>query len=139
MATFLLALWTVWSMRTCYRTKEKEKETRAVLVAKQRVGLPSEPLFRGSVPLAWYQKKGPVILYISCSTTVQKFLTVLEISVQISFRGRTCRSLKGPHRKKMKGAYCLELHSEQLLFYNAFKNICRFRGMTAQKFIVLAP
>ena len=39
-------------------------------------------------PLAWYQNKGPVILYISCSTSVQKILTVLEISEQVSFRGQ---------------------------------------------------
>ena len=39
----------------------------------------------------------------------------------------------------MKDAYCLELYSEQLLFNNALKNICRFRDMTAQKFMVLAP
>ena len=40
---------------------------------------------------------------------------------------------------KIKGEYCLDLNSEQLLFYNALKNICRFRDMTAQKFMVLAP
>ena len=39
----------------------------------------------------------------------------------------------------MKGAYCLKLYSEQLLFYNALKNICRFRDMTAQNFMVLDP
>ena len=100
---------------------------------------PSGPLFKGPAPSTWYQKKGPVILYNSCSTTIQKFVTVLEISVQIGFRGRTCNSLKGPHRKKMKGAYCLGLYSEQLLFYNALKNICPFRDMTAQKFMVFAP
>ena len=97
------------------------------------------PLFKGPAPFAWYQKKGPVILNISCSTTVKKILTVLEIFVQVSFRGRTCSSLKAPHRTKMKGAYCSELYSEQLLFYNALKNICRFRDMTAQKFMLLAP
>ena len=42
------------------------------------------PLFKGPAPSAWYQKKGPVILYSSCSTTVQKILTVLEISVHLS-------------------------------------------------------
>ena len=97
------------------------------------------PLFKGPAPFAWYQKKCPVILYISCWTSVQKFLSVLEISLQISFRGRTCSSLKGPHRMKIKGEYCLDLNSEQLLFYNALKNICRFRDMIAQKFMVLAP
>ena len=45
----------------------------------------------------------------------------------------------GPLSVKMKIAYCSELDSEQLLFYNAFKNICRFRDMTAKKFMVLAP
>ena len=54
-----------------------------------------------------------------CSTTVQKFLTVLEIFVQLSFMGRTCNSLKGPHRNKMKDAYCSEIYSEQILFSNA--------------------
>ena len=58
------------------------------------------PLFKEPAPSAWYQKKGPVILYISCSTTVQKFLTVLKISVHVSCRGRTCNSQKGPHRTK---------------------------------------
>ena len=64
------------------------------------------PLFKGPTPSAWYQKKGLVILYISCSTIVQKFLTVLEISVQVSLWGRTCNSIKGAHRNKMIGAYC---------------------------------
>ena len=60
-----------------------------------------DPLFKGLAASALYQKKGPVILKISCSTTVQKFLTVLEISVQVCFRGRTCNSLKGPYRNKI--------------------------------------
>ena len=63
-----------------------------------------------------YQKKGPVILYISRSTTVQKFLTVLEISVQVSCRSRTCNSLKGPHMNIMKGVYCSELYSYEGTF-----------------------
>ena len=33
------------------------------------------PLFKGPAPSAWYHNKGPVILYISCSTPVQKILT----------------------------------------------------------------
>ena len=84
------------------------------------------PLFKGPAPSAWYQKKGPVILYISCSTTVQKFLTVPDISVQVCLKVRTCNSLKGPHRNKMKGAYCSELYSELFLFYNALLYICRY-------------
>ena len=77
------------------------------------------PLFKGQIPMAWYQKKYTVILYISYSTTVQESLSVLDISVQISFRGRTCNYLKGPHRNKMKGTYCSGIYSEQLLFYSA--------------------
>ena len=57
-------------------------------------------LFKGPAPSAWYQKKGLVILYFSFSTSVQKFLTVLKISVQVNFRGWTCNYLKGPHRNK---------------------------------------
>ena len=49
-----------------------------------------------------YQKKSHVILTISCSTTVQKIPTVLEISVQVCFRGRHWGSLKGSHGKKWK-------------------------------------
>ena len=79
------------------------------------------PLFKWPAPSDWYQKKGLVILHISCSTTVQKCLAVLEISVQVSFRGQTCNSLKEPHRNKMKGAYFSELDSDQLLFYNICK------------------
>ena len=97
------------------------------------------PLFKGPAPFSWYQKKGPLILYISCSISVQKFLTVLEISLQISFRGRTCSSLKGPHRMKIKGEYCLDLNSEQLLFYKALKNICRFRDTRVQSESHFAP
>ena len=98
------------------------------------------PLFKGPVPSAWYQKIGPVILYISCSTTVQKFLSVLEIYVQVIFRSRTCNPLKGPGRKKkLKGAYCSELYSEQLLFCNALQNICCFRDIRGQRFEVLVP
>ena len=60
------------------------------------------PLFKGPAPWAWCHKKGPVIFYISCSTTDQKFLTVLEISVQVIFRGRTCNSLKDHTGTKWK-------------------------------------
>ena len=36
------------------------------------------------------------------NTTVQKFLTVLKIYVQVSFRGRTCNYLKGHTETKRK-------------------------------------
>ena len=65
-------------------------------------------LFEGPAPFAWYQKKGLVMLYISCSTTGQEVLTSFVLSVQVSFRGRTCNSLKGPYRNKMKVVYCSE-------------------------------
>ena len=72
--------------------------------------------------------------------TVQKFLTVLEISLQVRFRGPTYNSLKGPIRIKMKAAYCSDfiLYFKQLLFCNAFKNICSFRDIRGLRFAVLA-
>ena len=38
-----------------------------------------------------------------------------------------------------KNAYCLEHHFKQLLLYNAFQNVCRFRDIGGQRFVVLAP
>ena len=45
----------------------------------------------------------------------------------------------GPHSEKMKTAYCWEHDSKQLLFNNAFQNVCRFRDIRGQRFAVLAP
>ena len=45
----------------------------------------------------------------------------------------------GPLSEKMKIAYRWEHDSKQLLFNNAFKNVCRFRDIRGQRFIVLAP
>lgn len=45
--------------------------------------------------------------YMSCSTTVNRLLTLLELSVQVCFKDQTSNSLKGPYRNKIKGAYCL--------------------------------
>ena len=64
------------------------------------------PLFKLEAPSAWFKKKGPVMLYISCSTTVKQFLTILGISAQVSFWGRICNSLMRPLRNKMKCAFC---------------------------------
>ena len=72
------------------------------------------PIFKRPPPSVWYQK---ICTLNSCSTTVQKFLTILEISEQVSSRGWTYNSLKGPDRNKLKIAYCSEIYSEQLLFY----------------------
>ena len=45
----------------------------------------------------------------------------------------------GPLSVKMKIAYCSEHDSKQLLFNNAFQNVCRFRDIRGQKFAILAP
>ena len=45
----------------------------------------------------------------------------------------------GPFRNAMKGAYCSELNSEQLLFNDALKYFCCFRDIRSQKYAVLAP
>ena len=75
------------------------------------------PLFKGPAPFAWYQKKGLVILYISCSTTVQKILTVLEISEQVSFRGQPVTPYRGHTGAKWK------VHIVQNLILNNFCSI----------------
>ena len=36
-------------------------------------------------------------------------------------------------------ASCLDHDSEQLLFNNAFQNVCRFRDIQGETFVVLAP
>ena len=45
----------------------------------------------------------------------------------------------GAGNEKMKSALCLERHSEQLLFSNAFRNIYRFRDIGVQRFTLLGP
>ena len=45
----------------------------------------------------------------------------------------------GPLSEKMKISYCGEHDSKQLLFNNAFQNVCRFRDIRGQKIDVLAP
>ena len=77
-----------------------------------------------------------------CTFLVQQLirnslLHVLEI-LQVSFKGRTCDSQKGPYINKIKGAYCLGHYSEKLiiLFCNAF---CRFRNIGGQRLEVLVP
>ena len=54
-----------------------------------------DSLSKGTAPSAWYQKIGRVILYISLSTTVQKFLAVLEITVQVSFEATPVTPWRG--------------------------------------------
>ena len=61
--------------------------------------------------------------------------SVLEISVQVSFSGQTCNSLKESYRNEMKGVYCSECYSKHLLFYNAFKNF----EITGKRLAVLTP
>ena len=85
-------------------------------------------LFKRLALSAWYQEKGPVNLYISCPTTVQKFLTVPEISVQVSFRGRTLRfwSLKSliTYRVTLSTVrLAKDCWDEHFLFYNLILNI----------------
>ena len=82
------------------------------------------PLFKEPAPSAWYQKKGPVILYISYSTTVQKFLTVFEISLQVNFMNRICNSLKGSHRNKMK-EWKMNIIQDFILNYSCSIMLCK--------------
>ena len=39
----------------------------------------------------------------------------------------------------MKNTSCSELNSEQFLFNNDFKNICRFQDIRGQIFVFLVP
>ena len=48
-----------------------------------------DPLFKRLAPSAFYQKKGPLMLYICCSPTVHRFFKVLELSVLVSFKDGT--------------------------------------------------
>ena len=119
--------------------RRRKTLTRAVLVAKQRVGLPSEPLIQWASPLGLISEKRSCdfvhFLFNNCSENPYRSRDICTGK----FQGPTCNSLMGPHRSKMKGSYYSEPYSEQLLFYNALKNICRFRDMTAQKFMLLDP
>ena len=45
----------------------------------------------------------------------------------------------GPFREKIKIVFYREHDSKQLLFNNAFQNVCRFRDIQGQRFEVLAP
>ena len=97
------------------------------------------PLFKGPALISWYRSKGLVISNIFCSTSDHKFLTVFETFQKENFRGRPCNSLMGAGNEKMKSALCLEHHSEQLLFSNAFQNIYRFQDIGVQRLTLLGP
>ena len=76
---------------------------------------------------------------IFCSTSVQKFLTVFELFRKVHFKGRPRNSLMGSFIEKIKNAYCLEHHFQQLLLYNAFQNIANFQAICVRKLTLSGP
>ena len=98
----------------------------------------SEALFKEFDPFAWYRKNGLVILYISCSTTFQNFFTGLELSVQVSFRGRTRNFLKGQYRNKIKVDCRSELYFEQSVQI-CFLKVFVFEVLEVEDFGFLVP
>ena len=73
-----------------------------------------------------------------CLRFVKKFSIGFEILRKEYFRGHYVTSLWGREKRK-KIAYCWEHDSKQLLLNNVFRNVCRFRDIRGQRFVVLAP
>ena len=46
---------------------------------------------------------------------------------------------RGHLAKKLKIGFCWDHETKQLLFHNAFQNVCRFRDIRGHRFAVLAP
>ena len=93
------------------------------------------PYLRGA-PFAWHNfERFRDFQNSECSEILYRFRDILKSK----FRCRTNNALKRSFEKKMKTAYCWEHYSMQILFNNAFQNLCRFQDIRVQGWTRLGP
>ena len=98
------------------------------------------PLFKGPAPSTWYQNKGPVIFYISCSITVHKIITVREKDVQNTVRNKSqisfCSWVAPMGSKELAPKTYLYIYLEN---GKDFLNSCWTRNVQNHRTFILIP